>query len=204
VTSQLQRSHAVLERGAEVADHAELGEDDRAFWVAVEALDLAVGQLEDVAAGCVHRFAGRRQRPGGQVQRAEMGSLQGRLDHHDVAADVELVQLAVPVRERPRVVFDLFGEFAGAAPGDPDGLIGKGAVVGEGRDPSLEVLVLGDLVGLRTTCSLSRVMLYSLIVRSDGSKACRLARDRSSPQSGDPPREAALEGGRLAAPDAFA
>src|ERR1700722_2652846 len=30
------------ERGAEVVDHAQLGEDDRAFRVAVEALDLAV------------------------------------------------------------------------------------------------------------------------------------------------------------------
>ena len=55
----------MLERGAEVTDRAELGEDDRAFGVAVEALDLAVDQFEDVAARCVHPLAGRRQRPGG-------------------------------------------------------------------------------------------------------------------------------------------
>jgi hypothetical protein len=62
---------SVLERGVEVADHAELGEDDRAFGVAVEPLDLAVDQLEDVAARCVPPLAGRPQRPGGKPQRAE-------------------------------------------------------------------------------------------------------------------------------------
>src|SRR6202044_2400799 len=39
---------------AEVTEHAELGEDDCSFWVAVEALDLAVDQFEDVAARRVH------------------------------------------------------------------------------------------------------------------------------------------------------
>src|ERR1700691_5981779 len=37
------------ECSAEVIEHAELGEDDCSFWVAVEALDLAVDQFEDVA-----------------------------------------------------------------------------------------------------------------------------------------------------------
>jgi hypothetical protein len=36
-------SESLFEGGAEVADHAELGEDDRAFRIAVETLDLAVG-----------------------------------------------------------------------------------------------------------------------------------------------------------------
>src|SRR5450755_2954145 len=36
------RCGSLFERGAEVIDHAELGENDRAFGVAVEALDLAV------------------------------------------------------------------------------------------------------------------------------------------------------------------
>src|SRR5277367_443063 len=49
---------SLLERGTEVADHAELGEDDRAFGVAVEAFDLAAGQLEDVAARRVHPLTG--------------------------------------------------------------------------------------------------------------------------------------------------
>ena len=59
----IQARRSVLERGAEVTDHAELGEDDRSFGVAVEALDLAVGQFEDVAARGVHPLAGRPQRP---------------------------------------------------------------------------------------------------------------------------------------------
>src|ERR1700757_2851875 len=67
------------ERGAEVTDHAELGEDGRPFAVAVEAIDLAVDQYEDVAARRVHPLAGRRQRPGGEPQRAEVGSLQRQL-----------------------------------------------------------------------------------------------------------------------------
>jgi hypothetical protein len=56
----------VLERGAEVTDHAELGEDDRAFGIAVEALDLAVDQFEDVAARIIGRQAltGLACRPG--------------------------------------------------------------------------------------------------------------------------------------------
>jgi hypothetical protein len=74
-----QACRSVLERGAEVAEHAELGEDDRAFGVAVEPHDPAVDQLEDVAARCVRPLAGRRQRPGGQVQRAEVRSLQSQL-----------------------------------------------------------------------------------------------------------------------------
>ena len=68
--ARAQACRSVLKRGFEVAEHAELGEDDRALGVAVEPLDLAVvGQLEDVAARCVHHLAGRRQDPGGQVQR---------------------------------------------------------------------------------------------------------------------------------------
>jgi hypothetical protein len=59
----------VSERGAEVVDHAELGEDD-----------LAVGELEDVAAGGVHPLAGGRDDPGGLVQRPEVGALQRELD----------------------------------------------------------------------------------------------------------------------------
>src|SRR6202142_1031470 len=78
---------SLLERGAEVADLAELGEDDRAGGVAVKALDLAVGKLEDVAARGVHLVARRCQRPAGHVQRTQVRSLQGQLDHHNVAAD---------------------------------------------------------------------------------------------------------------------
>jgi DNA-binding NarL/FixJ family response regulator len=36
-----------------------------------------------------------------------MGALEAQLDHHDVAADVHLVQLAVHVRERPRTICSL-------------------------------------------------------------------------------------------------
>src|SRR3984893_13226062 len=120
---------------AEVTEHAELREDDCSFWVAVEALDLPVDQFEDVAARRVHPLAGRRQRPGGKPQRAEVGSLQGQLDHDHVAADVDVVQRAVHVRERPVVVLDLLRELAWALPGDADGLVGERAVLGEGRSP---------------------------------------------------------------------
>ena len=48
----------------------------------------------------------------------------------------------------PRVVLDLLGEPVRATVGDTDRLIGERAVVREGRDLFLEILVLGDFVGL--------------------------------------------------------
>jgi hypothetical protein len=57
-----------------------------------------------------------------------------------------LTQLAAQVGEGPGVVLDLLGELVGAGPGDADGLVGKGALVGERRDPARHVLILGDLV----------------------------------------------------------
>src|SRR5690348_12587255 len=47
-----------------------------------------------------------------------------------------------------RVVLDLLGQFAGALPGNADGLVGEGAVLGEGRGPGRHVHLLGDLVRL--------------------------------------------------------
>jgi hypothetical protein len=62
-------------------------------------LDLAVDQLEDVAARCVNPLAGRRRHPGGQVRRAKVRSLRSQLDHHGIAAGVEAEQLAVRARK---------------------------------------------------------------------------------------------------------
>jgi hypothetical protein len=92
--------------------------------------------------------AGRPHRPQRQAQRAEVGPLQSQLDHHDVAGDAHPVQLAVHVRERSRVDLHRLGQLVRPAVGDTDRLVGKRAVLGEGCNRSLEVLVLGDLVGL--------------------------------------------------------
>ena len=113
------------------------------------------------------------------MQRAEVRSLQSQLDQHDVAADVQVVQLAVHVRERPGVVLDLLGELVGAAPGDADGLVGERAVIGESPDPSLEVFVFGDLVGLPDDLLVVQGHVVLLTLRPDGySLAARQVKDR--------------------------
>ena len=46
--------------------HTQLCEDDRARWIAVERLNLAVLEAKDVATRCIHAFTGRRHCPCGQ------------------------------------------------------------------------------------------------------------------------------------------
>src|ERR1700722_4785166 len=82
------------------------------------------------------------------MQWAEVGSLESELDHHDVATDVEVVKLAVHVREGSRVVLHLLGESVRAAEDNSDGVVGERAIVSESLYPPLEVFVLSDLVGL--------------------------------------------------------
>jgi hypothetical protein len=73
-------SRSMLEDGVKVAEDAELREDDRARGIAVKSLDLAVGDLEYVAAGRIHLLAGRRNRSSWQGKRAQMRSLKSKLN----------------------------------------------------------------------------------------------------------------------------
>ena len=57
----------MLDVGAQVLEHAELGHHDRAGGVTVEALDLPVVDFEDVRARRVHPLARRRDDPDGKV-----------------------------------------------------------------------------------------------------------------------------------------
>jgi len=83
---------------------SELGEDHGPRRVAVETLDLAVLQLEHVAARRVHPPAGWFEHSARRPERAVVGALQRELDDDDVSVHVEPVQLAVHVGERPPVV----------------------------------------------------------------------------------------------------
>src|ERR1022692_4238549 len=138
---------SVLERRAEIAKHAQLSENDRSGRIAVEALDLAVGQLKNVTARCIHPLPGRAQCPGRQAQWPQVGSLESELDNHDVASDIHLIQLAVHVGKRAGVVLNRYRKLVRAAVGSASGLVGKDSVLGEGCYPALDVFVLGDLVG---------------------------------------------------------
>src|SRR5580700_11548818 len=85
---------SVPEGRAEVHQHAQLGEHDRHRDVAVERRDLAVLDVEDVTARRVDLDARRGDGPGRHHQIALVGSVQRELDDHDVAVEVELVELA--------------------------------------------------------------------------------------------------------------
>src|SRR6267378_3143222 len=120
------------ERGLEVGQHTELGEDDRSFRVAVEPDDLAVlVEFEDVGARGVHLLSSSRQFTEGQLQRTVVGAL--------------TAELAMHVGERGCVIADRFGEVA-AAVGCSHGIVGEFTIGGEQRDPAFEVFAFGDLV----------------------------------------------------------
>jgi hypothetical protein len=97
------------------------------------------------------------------VQRSEVGSLEGQLDHHDVSADVDLVQLAVHVRERPRVVLDLLGELVGAGPGDSNSLESSSIAGPASRSPRASVIAV-----------LARILGAVHVRIIDGSRCCLL------------------------------
>ena len=61
VTADMAQAFSVIQGGVEVVQDPELGKDDRAFRIAIEALDLAVLEFEHVAARCIHFLSGGTQ-----------------------------------------------------------------------------------------------------------------------------------------------
>src|SRR3984957_2378926 len=59
----------------EVTQHTELAQNHGSGRVAVEHLETAVFELEDIAAGCVHPVSGCREDPLRQRQRPILGAL---------------------------------------------------------------------------------------------------------------------------------
>src|SRR4051812_6596620 len=78
-----------LQRGAEVAQHAELPQDHRARRVAIEAPDPPVLEQEDIAARRVHPAARGGKDALRQPERPIVRSLQRQFDRHKVTADVD-------------------------------------------------------------------------------------------------------------------
>src|SRR5260370_20347861 len=100
------RGSLVRDRCLDVREHAELREDQRSRRVAVERLDLAVHQTEDITARRIHPLArwwnDAHRRRKGPLMRA----LEGELHDDDVADAEEAVQLTMHVRERLRIDLD--------------------------------------------------------------------------------------------------
>jgi hypothetical protein len=96
-----------------------------------------------------------------------VGPLQSQLDHHDVAADVDLIELTVHVGEGPVVVLDLYGELVGPLPGDTDD--SSVNVPSAVKAAAHEAMSMSSaiLYARRMTCSLSSaiVVLLHLIVQ---------------------------------------
>jgi hypothetical protein len=133
--------------GAEIVEDPKLREGDRPRWVAVEALDLAVDELEHVGTRRIHAVAGGRDRSPGHLERAAVCSLQGQLNYDNVAGRIEVIELSVHVRERRPVVDDRVTD-VDTAVCDTDGLVRERPVVSEAAYEGFDVLFLGGLVGL--------------------------------------------------------
>jgi len=134
------------ERSLEVHQHAELGEDDRSFRVAVKPDDLAVRvEFEDIGARGVHLLSGSGQLAEGQLQRPVVGARKGELDDNNTAVGVDAAEFAMHVGERGSVIPDRFGEIA-AAVGCAHAIVGEFTIGGEQRDPAFEVFAFGDPV----------------------------------------------------------
>ena len=84
----------------EMAERAKLLQEDRGSVVAMKGCHLTVLQMEDVAAGNVDPLAGRSKCSAGQVQIAQVGTLERELDDNDIVArHIYVEQLTVHVGE---------------------------------------------------------------------------------------------------------
>src|SRR5712671_727816 len=82
-------------------EHAELREDHRSRGIAVERLDLAVYETEDVTARRVHPLSRWRKDPHRRRQGPLVCTLKGELHDDDIADAEQPVQLAMHVGKRP-------------------------------------------------------------------------------------------------------
>jgi len=133
----------------DIREHAELREDHRSRGVAVERLDLAVHETEDVTARRVHPLARWRKDPHRRRQGSLVRTLEGEFDDDDIADVENPVQLAMHVRKRRRIDLDRLAEAGGAvgpAVGNADLVVGKRPVGREGLNPTLDVHFFGHLV----------------------------------------------------------
>src|SRR6266852_102617 len=88
--------------------------DHRSRGVAVERLDLAIHETEDVTARRVHPLARWRKDSHRRRQRPLVRTLEGEL-HDDGVADAEKpIQLAMHVRKRLRIDLDRLAQAGGA------------------------------------------------------------------------------------------
>src|SRR5260221_10390630 len=134
---------------ASIFESTELREDHRSRGVAVERLDLAVHETEDVTARRVHPLARWRNDPHRRRQGPLVRTLEGELNDDDVADAEKPVQLAMHVRERLRIDLDRLAEAGGAvgpAVRDADRHVGKRPVRREALSPALDVHLLSQLV----------------------------------------------------------
>src|SRR5712675_3561704 len=94
-------SHLRVSDGCfDIREHAELREDHRSRGVAVERLDLAVHETEDVTDRRVHPLARWWKNPHRRRQGPLVRTLEGELHDDDVADAEKPVQLAMHVRKR--------------------------------------------------------------------------------------------------------
>src|SRR5258706_4430099 len=83
--------------GSEVRRHAHLLQHDVEGGVAVEPLDLAIPQVEEIRARNVDLCSCWLDHAGGRFHRAAEGSLNGQFNGDDVAHDIDPVKFAVNV-----------------------------------------------------------------------------------------------------------
>src|SRR5579864_2759432 len=98
----------------DIREHAELREDHRSRRVAVERLDLAVHETEDVTARRVHPLARWGKYPHRRRQGSLLRTLEGEFHDDDVADAEKPVQLAMHVRKRLRKNLDRLAQAGGA------------------------------------------------------------------------------------------
>src|SRR5258708_3413412 len=133
----------------DIREHAELCEDHRSRGVAVERLDLAVHQTEDVTARRVHPLARWWKDPHWRRKGSLMRALEGELHDDDIPDAEEPVQLAMHVREGLRIDLDRLADAGGAvgpAVRDADRHVGKRSVGREAANPTLDVHLLSQFV----------------------------------------------------------
>src|SRR5260221_2963176 len=133
----------------DIREHAELREDHRSRGVAVERLDLAVHETEDVTARRVHPLARWRKDPHRRRQGPLVRTLEIELHDDDITDAEKPVQLAMHVRKRLRIDLDRLAQAGGAvgpAVRDADRHVGKRPVRREALNPTLDVHLSGQFV----------------------------------------------------------
>src|SRR5438128_2459408 len=103
-TSYIRKREALLpDRGLQVAQHADLAEQDGSSVVAVERAYIPVLKMEDIARRGVELLTGSGNRSQGRRKVSFVGSVQRQPNDDDVTVEVEVVEFAVHVRKCNRI-----------------------------------------------------------------------------------------------------